>query len=114
MYVWCAILMRWEKKGEENRCLEQYGVVMCQTSKNPMYVISSSVDSLLSFLFFFLLSHLLASFFLYVFCYTFNCTKSKNKEKRAITESVMAAIPQVSIITSSSSSLLYFYKLTIE
>ncbi len=83
------------EKGEESRCLEQYDVVMCQMSKNPMYVISSSVDSLFffSFLFYFLVCSPRFSSMCSVTHSTVRRVRAE-RIKRAITASVMAAIPK--------------------
>ena len=46
--------MRCERKKREKKIdvLQQYDVIICQTSKNPTYVISNNVDAFLPFLFY--------------------------------------------------------------
>jgi hypothetical protein len=80
-----------KKKKKIDDCCKTMWVCV-KLTRLRMYVISSNIDSFLSFFSFFLLLFSYSyRFFLSVLCYTFNCTKRK---RNAVTTSASAELPK--------------------
>ena len=100
-----------EEKEVESRWLQQNDVVMCQTCKTRMYVISSNIDAFLFFSFFFSF-FLLASFFPLCALLHIQLYEERERRKKRRNNVSDGRVAQVSIITSSS--LLCFHNLPIK